>query len=227
MRILLFCFVLLLGVTGGFLSGGELVRDETRLLPDEQRAGITARLSALREKTGVEVCVVALTYGGGVSVRRTAAELANARGEDCAAVVLLHNRGVGESGLAVSRAFWRRYPADEVTALLDEGINRLQQTGLPHEERVLKALDTVLERVPLMESRLMKRSRLLTRQDRLLGAAMAAGLVVLLGLGWSVAQWCRGRSAGAGGRCFPDVEVGLRLGAAYGGGVVAEARAAD
>ena len=225
MRGFFFSAGVLLWMCGAALQGDELVRDETRLFTDEQRSALTGKLHALRDRTGVEFCVVALTYGGGVSVRETAAELANSRGEDRAAVVLLHNRGRGESGIAVSRAFWQRYPADEVVVLLDEGVRHLQYAELPPDRRVLGAVDKVLERVPRMESRLAQRSRPMTRQDLLLGAGMAGGLVVLLAAGWLVAWWTRAKAARNAGLHFPEVEVGMRLGAPYGGGVVAETRA--
>lgn len=202
----------------------SLVHDETRFFPDARRVEFSEKLMTVQRKSGVKVFLAAMTYTGDATVRETAARLAAAWSANDAALVLAHDRGKGQSGAAVSAEFWKRYPADEVVTLLGEIGKVLVKKDATAEQNMAEAVATLIPRLTKMESARARRQQAFTRQDLRLGFAVGCGLVALLPVAFLLLRWSgRRRAARMTKHRFPDVDVATRLGAPFGGGVVAEA----
>lgn len=201
----------------------SLVHDDTRFFGETQAKNLSARLMEARQKLGVPVYVAAMTYASDKSARETAGRLAASWAKGQATVVIVRDRGKAQSGVAVSREFWERYPADEVVRL-GEGVAALlvrQETTA--EQNVSDAVLALIPRLSKMESARVKRAQNFTRQEMRLGAAMGAGLVVLLMVGLIALKVSRHREASRAKQyLFPEVEVASRLGAPFGGGTIGE-----
>lgn len=208
------------------VAPASMVQDETRLFDEGQRSRLSAQLLEVRERLGVRVFIAALTYASDEKAGDTASRLAAAWSEGGAALVLMHDRGKGQSVMAVSRGFWERYPTEEVVALNDSVAGLLLRPDRPADQQISDAVPAIIPRLGRMESHRLRSGPRFGLQEVRLGAALAGGLVLLLLLGMVFLGMARRREAArARKHVFPDVDVAIRLGAPLGGGSVAEARA--
>lgn len=198
------------------------VHDETRLFTDVQKAELEAKLAQIQRRTGVSVFVTALTFSSDATARDTARRLAAAWCADIPGVVLLFDRGKAGTGLAVSPAVWRDYPADEVTALLGRTDDALSKADAGPEDRLQAAVTVALRELQNMHAARAVRQKPVTPAEMKLAKALAVVLAALLLLAALIARWSNlAQRRRTEKFFFPDVEVGTRLGAPFGGGVVA------
>jgi uncharacterized membrane protein YgcG len=199
----------------------SFIRDETHLLDEKNAQALGHALQDARERFGVTVYVAAYPYiSSGGTVRDRALELANFWCGEEPGLVIAVNRGTSQAGIAASAELWRRYPPDETVLALADATDLLMKPNTAPEDRVSLAVHSVLTHLAKMEEIRSAREQPMTRGEIHLAELFAAvltafGLIVWLG----VTVWRRHEAARTA-LFFPDVEVGTRLGAPFGGGVI-------
>tara|TARA_R110002049_G_scaffold179704_1_gene346717 strand:- start:36 stop:425 length:390 start_codon:yes stop_codon:yes gene_type:complete len=123
----------------------------------------------------------------------------------------------------VSPEIWHRYPASELIGILQTAGARLGQKSLPLEERLLDAVINItqdIERLESIRQRQAKGPSALEQQAAIAFAFIVTGVTCVGGLlGWRA----RARRRLKLTVChFPQAAVASRLGALFGGGVIAE-----
>lgn len=200
------------------------IRDDTRALTTETHRVLAAELTQFSQNLKCDAWIQATSFlPAGLTVRRqaqiTRREWSGAR----PAVLMAYDRASNSNAMSFSPDFWERYPAAELVEIIQEARRIQADTKLTLEERLTQATRYWMDRLRSMEAVRLKQSLWLQRGEKPFALAvpviLAGGGVVLALLGIV----SRRRSARAGRRfLFPEVQVGMRFGAAYGGGVTSE-----
>ncbi len=136
---------------------------------------------------------------------------------------MAYDRASNSTAMSFSPDFWERYPAAELVEIMQETRRIQTDSKLTLEERLALATRYWIDRLRSMESVRLKQSLWLQRGEKKFAMAIPAllsgGAVIAAMLGLV----SRRRSVRADRRfLFPEVQVGIRFGAAYGGGVTSE-----
>lgn len=200
------------------------ILDETRALTPDTHRQLAEDLRLFREDLKCEAYLTASSFlPAGTSVRRHAQMTRRSWDGGRPAVLMTYDRASNSSGISFSPALWQRYPAAELVDLMQEAGRHFSNGTLTLEERILAATRSWMERLRGMERARLKQSLLLQRDEKRLAVVAASALGGLAFLGAVFGFISRRRDTDEGHRFyFPDVQVGMRLGAPYGGGVTAE-----
>jgi uncharacterized membrane protein YgcG len=202
-------------------AAASLLHDDTTFFDNSQREQLLHDLQTTREKAGTSLHIAVVPFlNGNVAVRDHALALANEWLGEQPGMVILANRGDGEGGIAASEGLWRLYPPDEAVLVLDDATTLLSNTRQPLETRVVQAVRLVSDRLVGMEIMRRARERTLAEQEARLAGWFAAMLLVIASMVWAGVAFRRRHEARRGAIFFPDVDVGTRLGAPFGGGVI-------
>ena len=204
----------------------SFVLDDARLF----NAGAVERMSLalleMQRSTGVSVYVATWSYLETDGTRNRAQQLVKLWLNGKPGVILIFNRGNGQSGVVASPELWRRQPADETALLLADTSRALERAGATPERRIEDAVSLVVGRIRELEVKSGKPAAVFTGGERRL-AILVAATIALSGLTvWLVSFARRKRAAARGGPfLFPDATVNRRLGGQFGGGIVGESSA--
>jgi hypothetical protein len=200
------------------------ILDETRALTPETRRQLAEELNQFRQDLKCDAWINATSFTpAGVTLRRQAQTIRRERSGTRPAVLMAYDRASKSSAISFAPEFWDRYPAAELVEIMQETRRILLDTKLTLDERLALATRSWVDRLRAMESVRLKQSLWIQRGEKKFAMAvpvmLACGAVLAALLGFI----SRRRSARAGRRfLFPDVQVGMRFGAPYGGGVTAE-----
>ncbi|WP_395741676.1 hypothetical protein [Prosthecobacter sp.] len=200
------------------------ILDETRALTPETHRVLAEELSRFSRDLKCQAWIRATSFStSGVTLRRQAQATRREWSGTQPAVLMTYDRASNSGAMSFAPDFWERYPSAELVEIMQETRRILAEPRLTLDERLALATRSWMERLRNMESVRLKHSLLLQRREKqfamvmpalLTGGAAAAALLGFLS---------RRRSERAGRRfLFPEVQVGMRFGAAYGGGVSAE-----
>lgn len=200
--------------------------DDARLLPDALHAELAADIRSVRAQTGCEVWLAAVTFvAGDQNIQGLARDLREAWTAGGPSIIIAFDRATSKHSIAPSASFWQRYPTPMVIEALRASARPVEQSKAPVEERVAAAVRELVSRIQTMEGARTRQHRLLTGREGVLavlflGLLTLGGLVAALGL----KVWRAKRHEATRTYLLPEVQVGMRLGAPYGGGVVVEMR---
>lgn len=199
----------------------NFVADDATLFTQDAAATLSATLRGASKKLGVSLYVVTYPFlPVGETVRERATQLADEWCQEKPGVVIVVNRGNLQAHLVASPALWRRYPPDETVVAFGAATTLLAQPTLSPEERVQQAVATILQHLVKMENVRQARARPFARSEAHLAEAFALVLLGMACVTWLLVSLWRRRQARRAAVYFPDVEVGTRLGAPFGGGVI-------
>lgn len=200
------------------------ILDETRALTPEAHRQLAEDLQVFREDLRCEAYLTASSFlPAGISVRRAAQMTRRSWDGGQPAVLMTYDRASNSAGMSFSPALWQRYPTAELVDLMQEASRQFSDGTLTLEERIVAATRSWMERLRGMERARLKQSLLLQKDEKRLAVAAAAALGGLALVGVVLGIISRRRDSDEGHRFyFPEVQVGMRLGAPYGGGVTAE-----
>lgn len=200
------------------------ILDETRALSPETHRVLSEELKQFSQALKCDAWLKATSFmPSGTTVRRQAQTSRREWSAMRPAVLMAYDRASNSNAMSFSPDFWERYPAAELVEIMQETRRIQADTKLTLDERIALATRYWIDRLRSMESVRLKQSLWLQRGEKPFALAMPAflvgGAVCAALLGWV----SRRRSARAERRfLFPEVQVGMRFGAAYGGGVTSE-----
>ncbi len=200
------------------------IQDDTRALSADTRRQLAQELKLFKEDLKCDAWITASSFApAGVTVRQQAQITRRAWSSERPAVLMAFDRASGSSSMSFAPDFWARYPAAELVEIMQETRRILNDTKLTLDERLALATRSWIDRLRIMESVRLRQSLWIQRGEKRFALAMftvlAGGAAIAAVLGFA----SRRRSVRAGRRFhFPEVQVGMRFGAACGGGVTAE-----
>lgn len=200
------------------------ILDETRALTPEIHRQLAEELKQFTLDMKCDAWIKASSFiSAGVNLRRQAQMTRREWSPARPAVLMAYDRATNGSALSFAPEMWERYPAAELVEIMQDARRIMLDTKLTLEERLAMATRLWIDRLRVMEAVRLKQSLWIQRSEKkfvlTLPAVLAVGAVITAILGFIA----RRRSARADRRfLFPDVQVGMRFGAAYGGGVTAE-----
>ncbi|MDB6007501.1 MAG: hypothetical protein JWR15_4488 [Prosthecobacter sp.] len=217
-----------LAVTGGGLAQtappADGILDDTRALTPETHRQLAEELKQFGRDLKCDAWIKATSFtSAGASLRRQAQVTRREWSGTRPAVLMAYDRATNGSALSFAPEIWERYPAAELVETMQDTRRIMLDTKLTLDERLAMATRLWIDRLRAMEAVRLKQSLWLQRSEKkfalTMPALLAGGAVIAALLGFI----SRRRSAREGRRfLFPDVQVGMRFGAAYGGGVTAE-----
>lgn len=223
--------MLLLGIGGSSLFAAspptDGVMDETRALTEETHRQLAQELEHFRKDLKCDAWVTASSFtAAGLTVRRHAQATRLEWSGDRAAMLMAYDRATNNTSMSFSPEFWERYNAAELVEIMQDTRRTLLDTKLTLDERLALATRHWIDRLRVMESIRLKQSLWIQRGEK----RFALGIVTVLAGGAAIAAVLGLASRRFGVRAsrrfrFPDVHVGMRFGAPYGGGVTAEIKA--
>ncbi|HRH94356.1 MAG TPA: hypothetical protein PLB55_00405 [Prosthecobacter sp.] len=200
------------------------ILDDTRALSAETHRLLAEELNQFRQDLKCEAWITASSFTpAGLTVRKEAQIKRREWSGTRPAVLMAYDRASNSSAMSFAPDFWEKYPAAELVEIMQETRRILIDTKLTLDERLALATRAWIDRLRAMETVRLKQSLWIQRGEKRFALAtlivLAAGAVVAALLGFA----SRRRSTRANHRfLFPEVQVGMRFGAAYGGGVTAE-----
>ena len=200
------------------------ILDETRALPLETRRKLAAELSQFRQDLKCDAWIKATSFlANGSTIRREAQTSRRDLSATRPAVLMAYDRSSNSSAVSFAPVFWERYPAAELIEIMQEVRRILSDPKLSLDERLTRATRSWIDRLRRMESVRLRQSLWIQRREKSFVLAVPIILVVGAIIAALFGYLSRQRAARAALRfLFPEVQVGMRFGAAYGGGVTAE-----
>jgi hypothetical protein len=200
------------------------LRDDTRALPAQRQAELAGEIAACRAALQADVWLNAGTFlPSGQTLRSQARDLRQHWSPDRDAILLAYDRASDSLALSLSPSLWERYPTAEISALSPRVATLMAAKEQPLDQRLAASLRLVMTQMQHLEKERGTAETTLSadhdRIARIFAVTLASGALVLALLG----TFMRRRDVQAAWQLhFPDVQVGLRFGAAHGGGILAE-----
>ena len=204
----------------------DRVFDDTRALEAPSRQIIADELAELATNLKCDLWFTAVTFPADNLTLRQQSHFTRERwSPDRPAILLAYSRSDNAVSFSFSPVFWDIYPTASLVEVTREATARIQDNKLPLDERLVLAVQQFSQKIRELETaRILQTQRfapeekqsLVTLAALLLGAAFVAALVGILSR--------RGDHAAEKEMHLPEITVGLRLGAPFGGGHIAEIR---
>lgn len=216
-----FCLGLLFGWIPAFEATAK-VRDEASILSKQLATEIEARIDECEAQSGVELHVVTFAGLDDYLENRSVEMLHEMSGAD-PAVLLAFGWGMEVPLVKVSPALGDRYPLADLTALLEAALKPFTASNSTLSQKLNASSRVLAEGLSALEKkREVLQSRHFPQELFLSLGAVVLGSALLM---WVAGLWLQKSAARHEKWYFPDVEVGLRLGAPYGGGLMVQTSA--
>lgn len=201
------------------------ILDDARALPDAAQASLSGELRRFHESTGCTLWIVTSTYLSGESVRDRANALVDAWTPAGRGIVMAFDRSGDSHAMSPTESMWRTYATPSLVEAFREAGAVIQEKEQPLDRRLQDSARVLMRRITEAERERVLHNQLLPGHD-LWAALVFLALLVAGALACAlVLTFVRKRDAADAVRYFfPQADVGLRFGAPYGGGVMAEVR---
>jgi hypothetical protein len=202
----------------------RFLHDSARVLAPEAQTLLDQELRQFAQETGVRFYVKAITYlDPGVSMRTTSRTTRRELASTGPVALLLVDRGQNGISLSHSPDLWQRYPLARLVDALRAALAETQSNDLPLAAKMAACTHRWMAAIRVLESERHLSLRLLRDKEKNLLLAFA----MLLATGGVGAVFFgsrdRARLSVENQRfLFPEVNVGQRLGAPFGGGHIVE-----
>jgi hypothetical protein len=203
------------------------ISDETRALTEETHRQLAHELKLFREDLKCDAWITASSFApAGLTVRRQAQATRREWSGERPAVLMAYDRASNSSAMSFAPEFWERYPSAELVEIMQDTRRMLTDTKLTLDERIAVATRHWIDRLRVMESVRLRQSLWIQRGEKRFALTLVIALVGASMIAAILGLASRMRDARTGRRFhFPEVHVGMRFGAPYGGGVTAEIKA--
>jgi hypothetical protein len=138
-------------------------------------------------------------------------------------LIIAYDRASDAHAVAPTLEAWETYPAPDVVEALRAAGEPFRQENLSPEDRLIQAIEILMQRFSKADAKLRLHSQLLPGLER--KAALLFFIILSTGtlLIFALLAWSKKRRAeNAVRHFFPLFPAAERLGAPYGGGVIAE-----
>ncbi len=200
----------------------DSILDDARIFDDAGRADMVSVLRAAKKEHGYEFYIAAFTYVAGETVEERAVRLRDAWVRTPRGIVIVYERGSQKMTMCSHEAYYDFLAKPELAEVFEAAYTAAAIYEDP-AKRLYHATDALVFHLaetlrPLEQDRQLFNEGML----KLLGAFfITIALLGLIGFGMFRLQRWSDRRRSIQFR-FPEVVVGKRLGAAFGGGVMAE-----
>lgn len=223
------CWLILAGngLAANLTPPPDGILDETRALGEATHRQLADELREFREDLHTDAWITATSFiPVEVTLRRQAQIDRRAWSGERPAVLMAYDRATNNGAMSFAPELWQRYSSAELIEIMQEARRILGNTSLSLDERLLLAARSWMDRLREMESVRLKHTLPIQGDEKKLAQAavswFAGGAVILALFGLA----SRRTSASSSHKfLFPDVGVGMRFGAPYGGGVTSEIKA--
>jgi hypothetical protein len=197
------------------------ILDDTHALSSEAHEKLAGQIADFRREQGYDVWLVTSTFlDSGKTVRYYSRDLRQSWSGSADAILLAYDRGTDRSAISISPGIWNRYPAAALTDLLQIGGGIMSDATKTPEQRLTDFTGKLLRGMRAIRLQQSKMDQSFTPDHRRLAISFTAvsglGAMALFILGI-----CSRRRdvQNALQSHMPQIEVGTRLGAPFGGGV--------
>lgn len=197
------------------------ILDDTHALSSEAHQKLVEQMANFRRDMGCDVWLVTSTFlDSGQTVRYFSRDLRKAWSGTNDAILLAYDRGTDRSAMSLSSSIWNRYSASALTTLMQTGGVIMSDANKTPEQRLTDFMGKLLRGMREIKQQQAKMDQSFTRDHRRLAVAFATasgmGALALFVLG---VRSRRQDVQSALQSHLPQIEVGTRLGAPFGGGV--------
>lgn len=207
----------------------QRIFDSAHMLSPAKHAELQEKLAEFSAATGCEVFIQAETYLESGMTARTAARTARRFVSGSGPTALfLSDRAKDSIAISQSPEFWQRFPIAALVENLRTAMAQAQRPNLSPEERLTGCVETWLEGILRLETERQAKQKVLPPTQRPIAIAYAS--ILSLGALATFFLGSRGRRLLAAEQhqmLFPEVQVGQRLGAPHGGGVIVSSSPTD
>lgn len=214
------------GATTELPPPADGILDDTRALEPATRALIAEDLKKLGEDLKCRTWLIAISFPpSGQNLRQYIRETRRHWSPDQPAILLGYDRSDNRLGYSFSPDIWNRHPAGLLADLTRRTDEIMAREGMTTDERLSLAVQGFSSTMRQLESvRLQQQLRFAAPEKKLF---FLFAPLILIGAG--IAAWFGSFSRkheqhGSQEYHLPEVAVGQRLGAPYGGGLIVEAR---
>ena len=201
------------------------VFDDTHALDDAAHRRIAAEIATLRENLKADIWLTATSFPpSGVTPRQQARTTRLDWSGDSAALLMAYDRASNAISLSFSPKLWERYPSSSLVELMRDSGRMIADKKLTVEERLVFIVHDVANRLRQLETVRIQHERWFQLNEKRFALMLTAILVGAAFVAAILGMASRRRHASYGEQhYFPDVVVGARLGASFGGGLIAQA----
>jgi len=224
--LVLACITVAAGRVGAALpvAPAQHVLDMARAVSPEAIPPLAEAAEKFRAATGCDFWLFATSFvEPGATIKSRAKELRRAWTPTGKAALLAYDRSTATYSVTLSPEVWAAYSTPEVVQMLQEVGTLVGKEQDPLDKRLLGASKVLMERLTVLHKVRELQSRFLHRREWLLAGALAVLLVIGAILARVLSARRKKRDTYANEAFyFPDVEVAIRFGAPFGGGVIAQ-----
>ncbi len=197
------------------------ILDEARLLSAAQRTAMAAEVQRLGRESDVELFVAAYTLlNEGVQDRARRLRREWASGDRC--IVALYRRGEKNLTFSVSDELTSIVPTAQLHEVYQKAAAAAAGREEPREQLVLAIQTFADEFTAVLKRREADANPFGLSKLAVVGGVFAVALLILGAGYWTNERLTRKKAERDARSLFPEVVVGTRLGAPFGGGTVAE-----
>lgn len=200
------------------------IYDDTRALSEVGRRDLGGELRSLRDDLKANIWFTATSFtASGVTLRQQARMTRRRWSGESPALLIAYDRASNAVALSFSPDFWNRYPTPGLVELLRGAGRTIADTKLTLEERLTLIVQETGKRLRQLETVSIQQNMWFQNEEKRPVLLLAGGLLAAACLaavaGMAARHWSGSSSSQA---FFPEVVVGTRLGAPFGGGLIVE-----
>lgn len=201
----------------------DAILDEARVFPPEGEIALAKKIQQWEAETNCKLRVFTSTFVTGTNLREHAEKLTTHWMIKHEGIIVAYDRSTESHAIAPTLALWEKYTAPEIVEALRFAGVPFQSKTTPTDQKIANAAEIMMTRLSAAE----KRRRL--HQEWLPGEESRAalyflGILIVAAIAFAtLLSTSKKRAAARAARYyFPAIQVTERLGAPYGGGVIAE-----
>lgn len=200
------------------------IYDDTRALEPPTRAMLVSELKTLSQDIKCDLWLTATSFTpSGQTLRQQLRETRHHWSPEHPAILLGYDRAGNLLGYSFSPEIWDRYPAGLLADLTRRTDTIMAREGLTIDERISEAVLEFSSTMRQLETMRLKGERRFGSPEKSLFFILSLGLIIAAVIAALLGILSRRRDHLSGQEYhLPEVAVGLRLGAPFGGGLIAE-----
>lgn len=206
----------------------DFIMDDAHALDPAIRRDMVEEIRALRADIKADVWFTASSFtNSGTNLRQQARDTRQRWSGDAPALLLAYDRTANGISLSFSPSLWERYPTSSMVELMRDAGRTVADSKLGLEDKLALVLQDTGKRLRQWEIVRIQQGQWF-QPDEKRAVALLIGVLAVLAVGAALFGAVSRHRSTRGGQSllFPEVVVGMRLGAPYGGGHLAQTQSA-